>query len=411
MPWLSGTALVHSLAATEKRGVFRNWTVLLAILTFSLSLMGTFLVRSGILVSVHAFASDPTRGLFILGFLVFVVGGSLTLYALRASTIKPLSSFGLVSRESGILFNNLIMSVGLLVVLLGTLFPLIAVALDWGSYSVGPPYFNRMFVPLMLLLLAIIAFAPYLNWKKSNKLKSRWRVWSIVLAVSIASSVVMTGELEHRYDLPINWMSYAIAALIFWAFWMSLAHSFISKPSSQSVSNHLKRYSLSYWGMITAHCGFAITALGILYTVNYSQQSDLRMQLSDTADLSGLTFELSKLEDIRGPNYSAARATITVSSGERVISTLTPEKRMYHASRNVMTEAGIDWSIMRDLYVSLGEQLDNDSWSVRLYIKVYVRLIWLGSLLMALGSIMAIIGKRKHQSNDKSMSEVGAAHA
>jgi cytochrome c-type biogenesis protein CcmF len=412
MPWLAGTALLHSLSATEKRGVFRSWTILLAILAFSLSLLGTFLVRSGILVSVHAFAADPTRGLFILAFLVVVIGGSLLLYALRAPNIRSASTFDYFSRETWLLLNNIVLAVALAVVLLGTLFPLIMSSLDLGSYSVGPPYFNRLFLPLMVPMLILMAWAPYLNWKRAKitpLVVKRW-YWSALLILLIA--VVATLLLGRQYGVAWSWFAALTLFISLYLIAMTLGH--VSQQAQKSGGSivGLRKLTRSYWGMVAGHLGIAVTALGIGLSGSYAQQKEVRMRVGDTLTMAGLRYELAAFKKHQGPNYVATQALVKVyrqGEAEQPILTLTPEKRVYTASQSVMTEAGIDAGLTRDLYVSLGDSLggngggsdgegsgsiDNSAWAVRIYVKPYIRLIWLGVLIMAAGGAIAVTDKR-----------------
>ena len=405
MPWLAGTALIHSLAATEKRGVFRSWTVLLAILAFSLSLLGTFLVRSGILVSVHAFASDPTRGMFILLFLAVTVGGSLLLYALRAPTIKPLATFKLLSRESWLLINNSLLAVSLAVVLIGTLFPLVMSALDLGSYSVGPPYFNKLFLPLMVLLMLFMGVAPYLNWKHNRLTPVLVRPWYIVSIVALLLALLAVALLSQRYATQWRFGAFVTVALSSWLLLMTLTHAGLkarrfARAKKLSSRQGLLSLSRSYWGMVIAHSGIAVMALGIGLTSSYSVQKELAMSPGAVADVAGYRFVLEKLEDVKGPNYSATMATFGVgrlNEGALIKGLsirLQPEKRFYYAAKNVMTEAGIHGRLTRDLYVSLGDSLEGEQWAVRIYVKPFIRCIWLGALMMAAGGLLVVIDKR-----------------
>ena len=401
MPWLAGTALVHSLAATEKRGVFRSWTVLLAILTFSLSLLGTFLVRSGILVSVHAFANDPARGLFILAFLVIVIGSSLLLYALRAPSIRSTASFSLVSRETLLLLNNILLAVALSIVLLGTLFPLISSALDLGSYSVGPPYFNAMFIPVMVPMIVLMGFAPYIFWKRTNSTAKALPLWlgSIILALLIGFGG--TFWLSAHYQQDFKWTAFVTLVLSLWLTFSTLAHSIGKSRNQQGFIAGAKKLSLSYWGMCIAHTGIAVTALGVGLTTIYEEQRDVRMLVGDTATLAPYSYQLTAIDTVPGPNYQSTRATVNIYSQRdaeqtagKLIAVLQPEKRFYYAARNVMTEAAIDPGLSRDLYIALGEDLGDGAWAVRMHIKPFVRCIWLGCLMMAFGGILAVFDKR-----------------
>ncbi len=393
MPWLAGTALVHSLAATEKRGVFRSWTLLLAILAFSLSLLGTFLVRSGILVSVHAFASDPARGMYILWFLSIVVGGSLLLYAIRAPSMPGGARFSLRSREAGILGNNVVLSTSLATVLIGTLFPLVAAALDMGSYSVGPPYFNALFLPLMVLLLILMGFAPTTQWQDTPKARlfgaTQLKIGLAASGLGLLLSLWIGARFDHGFSL-LAWLTLAIACWLLLATGLDLVRKWQLRAGSLTAS---------YWGMVIAHSGIAITAIGIGLTSLYAEQRDLRMQVGDSADLLNYQFTFASIEPVSGPNYRSEYATVVVfDAGQRNPDarpiTLHPEKRLYNASRNIMTEAGIDAGFTRDLYVALGERFDDGSWAVRLHVKPFVRWIWFGAGMMALGGMLAIADRR-----------------
>ena len=394
MPWLAGTALIHSLAATEKRGVFRSWTVLLAILAFSLSLLGTFLVRSGILVSVHAFASDPTRGLFILAFLVLVIGGSLLLYAVKAPAIRSNAKFGLLSRENFLLVNNILLAIALSVVLLGTLFPLASSALNLGSYSVGPPYFNAMFVPLSLPMIVLMGIAPYISWKRSNKISAAIPKWLIAAFVALLLAGLATLSLSNQYQQDFNWLAFITLVVSLWLITSTALHMFSKAKHQQGLLTGFKRLSVSYWAMVIAHTGIAVAAIGIGLTSVYEQQKDVRMLLGDDISVSGYRYQLTAINTFEGPNFSGTRGDITVFDGDTVITVLQPEKRFYYAARNVMTEAAIDPGLTRDLYVALGEELEEGAWAVRVHVKPFVRCIWLGALMMAFGGLLAVTDKR-----------------
>ena len=394
MPWLAGTALIHSLAATEKRGVFRSWTVLLAILAFSLSLLGTFLVRSGILVSVHAFASDPTRGLFILAFLVLVIGGSLLLYAIKAPAIRSNAKFGLLSRETFLLINNILLAIALSVVLLGTLFPLASSALNLGSYSVGPPYFNAMFVPLTLPMIALMGIAPYISWKRTNKVSDAIPKWFVAAITSLVLATLGTSLLSNQYQQDFHWGAFTTLTVSIWLIISTTLYILSKAKHQQGLLSGLKRLSVSYWAMVIAHMGIAVTAIGIGLTSVYEQQKDVRMLIGDDISVSGYRYQLTAINTFEGPNFSGTRGDITVFNNEDVVAVLQPEKRFYYAARNVMTEAAIDPSLTRDLYVALGEELGEGAWAVRVHVKPFVRCIWLGALMMALGGFLAVTDKR-----------------
>ena len=332
MPWLAGVALLHSLAVTEKRGLFKSWTVLLAIFTFSLSLLGTFLVRSGVLTSVHAFATDPERGLFILIFLALVVGGSLTLYALRAPAVGSRISFGWVSRESLLLVNNVVFTVSTLTVLFGTLFPLFMDALGQGKYSVGPPYFNAVFVPLMALLIPFMGIGPISRWKKDSG--ARWRSELLVPGIAVLACGVTLPLLQ---DAPYNpWVA---LALVF-AGWLlaGLLRDMISRSRNKdSLWQGLRALTPSYWGMVLAHIGFAMAVVGVVATSHYSIERDLKMEPGQVEILTGYQFTFDEVGPVRGPNYVADEARFTVTRNGELVAKLAPQKRRYLASGQIMT--------------------------------------------------------------------------
>ncbi|MFT5691159.1 MAG: cytochrome c-type biogenesis protein CcmF [Oceanicoccus sp.] len=392
MPWLVGTALIHSLAATEKRGVFKSWTVLLAIFAFSLSLLGTFLVRSGVLTSVHSFAADPSRGIFILIFLAVVIGGSLTLYALRAPTVAGKSHFGWVSREFLILVNNVILLAATLTVLFGTLFPLVMDSLGFGKYSVGPPYFNAVFVPLMAILVIFMGIGPSTNWKKTSV-----KGLSSKLMVAAATSVLVGALFPFFYGESYN---IATALAVCFASWLVMSALVTMKDklrNAKTLSAGLKRLPLSYYGMVIAHIGFACTILGVCIVSQYTEQKDLRMAPGEQIEMAGYEFTFQGVKTVAGPNYTATEGAITVTQNGSFVNTLNPEKRRYKAGQQVMTEAAIDPGLWRDVYVALGEPLADGAWAVRLHYKPFVRWIWLGALLMAFGGALAASDKRYRQ--------------
>jgi cytochrome c-type biogenesis protein CcmF len=391
MPWLVGTALIHSLAVTEKRGGFKSWTVLLAISAFSLSLLGTFLVRSGVLTSVHAFATDPKRGIFILAFLVIVIGGSLVLYAWRARQVGLGGKFDVVSRESLLLSNNVLLAVAAGSVLLGTLYPLIIDALGMGKLSVGPPYFNSVFVPLMVPAMFLMGVGPIARWKKASlpELAVRLR-WAFL--ASIATALILPFVLGQWKPLVALGLMLAIwiiatAALNIW--------ERVRTTSGQlSVFQKLRSQTRSYYGMQLAHVGVAVFILGVTIVTGYQSEQDVRMDIGDTVNAGGYTFRFNGVSNVAGPNYQAARAEIEVSKNGSVVNKMYPEKRTYLASGNVMTETAIDTGLFRDLYISLGEPVSAGAWSVRVYYKPFVSWIWGGALLMALGGGLALSDRR-----------------
>jgi cytochrome c-type biogenesis protein CcmF len=388
MPWLVGTALVHTLAVTEKRGVFRSWTLLLAIVAFSLSLLGTFLVRSGVLTSVHAFAADPTRGVFILAFLAIVVGGSLSLFALRGPAIKSVANFSGLSREMFMLINNILLVGIMIIILLGTLYPLIADVLEWGKISVGPPYFNLFFVPLILLLAVLMAMGSVLRWKR-NPAANLKRYFNIPLLLSL-----MLGSL-----FPLLYDSYELMAAVTvtvagWVATVTLLDLWHKSGHSQSRWYGLSRLKGSYYGMVIAHLGVAVCIVGAGLTSIYSTQRDIRMEPGEQINIAGYQFEFKGMQSVQGPNFVAEEGLILVTKNHAPVAELTPQKRRYMASGQTMTEAAIDGGLMRDLYVALGEPLKGDAWAIRVYVKPFVRWIWLGGLLIAIGGLLAVLDKR-----------------
>ena len=384
MPWLVGTALMHSLAVTEKRGAFKAWTVLLAIFTFSLSLLGTFLVRSGVLTSVHAFASDPARGVFILIFLAVVVGSSLLLYSWRATQIRSYVRFDSVSRETGLLLNNVILVVTCASVLLGTLYPLLLDSLGAGKISVGPPYFNAVFIPLTVPLAALIGVGAMARWKRDT-FSNLWPKLQLPLIASIVFGVLFPLVAMDFFD------SMAVLGM-FLASWIVLTG--MRNLKDQARGRGLSGVSLSVWGMTMGHLGVAVFIVGVTLTSIYSTEKDLRLEPGQTYSMGGYDFTFKGAMHLQGPNYTGDRGEVVVTREGTEITVLHPEKRNYRTGMP-MTEAGIDAGLTRDLFVALGEPLGKDgAWSVRLYHKPYVRWIWLGSLFMGLGGILSASDKR-----------------
>ncbi len=396
MPWLIGTALIHSLAVTEKRGTFKAWTVLLAIFAFSLSLLGTFLVRSGVLTSVHAFATDPRRGVFILIFLVLVIGSSLALFALRAPKVGLGGRFDAVSRESMLLANNVLLAVACGAVLLGTLYPMFLDALGLGKISVGPPYFDTVFVPIMAPLVFLMGVGPIARWKQAP-LPDLWvRLrWALMVSLVLGLVLPFLGKLED--GLPWSPMS----AFGYWlAVWVALATveavRYQIRHQQGSVLARLAQQPRGWWGMVLAHLGIAVFIVGVTSVRSFQVERDVKMAPGDTVAVHGYTFRFDGVGERAGPNYSAARGTVTLLKNDRPIDVLHPEKRIYFAqSQMPMTEASIRTGITGDVYVSLGEPVGNDgSWTVRVYYKPFVTWIWGGCVLMALGGFVAMSDRR-----------------
>ena len=392
MPWLVGTALIHSLAVTEKRGAFKSWTVLLAILAFSLSLLGTFLVRSGVLSSVHAFATDPARGLFILAFLTVVIGASLALFAWRAPTVGLGTRFATVSRESFLLANNVLLVVAMGAVLLGTLYPLLLDALGMGKISVGPPYFDTVFVPMMAPLVFLMGVGPLARWKEASipDLTRRLRWAAVVTLVAAVGAGWVSGH--------ISWLGSLGLAMAFWIV-ASLAVDVWERvrPAGgvrSSITHRLRQLPRAMVGMMVAHLGVAAFIIGVTMVRTYEVERDVTMQVGDTTEIAGYTFTFRGVREVQGPNYEAARGTIEVTQGDRPVVTMQPEKRVYRVQTNPMTEAAIHSRLSGDLYVSLGTPDDKGAWVVRVYYKPFVTWIWGGCVIMALGGLLAASDRR-----------------
>jgi cytochrome c-type biogenesis protein CcmF len=393
MPWLAGTALVHSLAVTEKRGSFRAWTVLLAIVAFSLSLLGTFLVRSGVLTSVHAFASDPSRGAFILGFLALVIGGSLGLFAWRAPRIGAGNSFSLISRESMLLANNIVLVVAMAAVLLGTLYPLVLDTLGLGKLSVGPPYFESVFYPLIAPALILVGFGPLARWGAAAlpDLARRLR-WAFVVAAALAVSLPLAfGGVRPLTSLGLLLGLWIAASVI-----TSLLE-LVRDGAGRLRLGRLDMVSASSWGMHLAHLGLAVFVIGVTLVKSYEIERDAPMVPGSTLQLGAYSLRFEGVEKLQGPNYDGTRGRFSLTDQDQTL-TLLPEKRIYRASGQPMTEAAIRRSITRDLYLSMGEPLGGDAWAVRLQIKPFVDWIWGGCVLMALGGLIAMADRRYRRS-------------
>jgi cytochrome c-type biogenesis protein CcmF len=408
MPWLVGTALIHSLAVTEKRGVFKSWTVLLAIAAFSLSLLGAFIVRSGVLTSVHSFAVDPARGMVLLTIMLIVIGSSLLLYAVRAPVVKGTASYTLTSREVFLLINNIILVVATAAVLLGTLYPLIHEAIygEANRVSIGPPYFNTIFVPLMALLAFVLGIGTFSRWKKTSVDYLKKQTGKILIA-SIALGIIIPVIVTSDFN-----MSAVIAVIL--ALWivLTVVKDIVDKTANkQSILKGLKALSLSYWGMQAAHVGMAVTILGVCLTSQYSVERDVRLAPGESEIIGDYEFIFEGATLQPGPNYQADRAEITVLRKGEAYMTLEPEKRLYFATRVVQTEAGIDVGLFRDLFTALGDERGDGSWVVRIHYKPFVLWIWLGGVLMAFGGVLAITDKRYRSRKTVSQTEKNSSEA
>jgi len=386
MPWLVGTALIHSLAATEKRGALKAWTVLLAIFAFSLSLLGTFLVRSGVLTSVHAFATDPTRGVFILVFLALVIGGSLMLYAWRAPMVRSHAHFELFSRETFLLVNNVLLVVAAASILLGTLYPLVIDALGMGKISVGPPYFESVFVPLTVPLAALVGIGALMRWKRDVPGRlARNLAWA-----AVASLVV--GVISAVWLLPhFAWGGLIGATLATW----------VILTAAQGVRERLAggrsfaSVPAGFYGMTTAHVGIALFVVGVTFTSVFSEERDVRLAPGESVELGGYSFQFLGTREVAGPNYSATEGWVQANRPGSAPIALAPQKRVYRVQRNPMTEAAIDAGVLRDLFVALGEPVSKDgAWTLRIYHKPFIRWIWIGALVMAIGGLVAVTDRR-----------------
>ena len=399
MPWLVGTALIHSLAATEKRGMFKSWTILLSVFAFSLSLLGTFLVRSGVLTSVHAFASDPTRGIFILVFLAIVVGGSLLLFAIQAPKIQSEGHFEPVSRDAFLLINNILLVATTATILLGTLYPLVIDALGLGKISVGPPYFNGVFIPLTAPLAVFAGIGVLSKWRQDN-VKRLWQLLMVPLGSSLAMGLAL-AFLPHHF----TWAAFIGLTL---ASWTAIGAGFGVYDRLRNKTDKwqaLKQQPLSIWAMTTAHLGIAVFIVGVTLVSTYSEEKNIRLAPNESLHLAGYDFLFHGVKPTEGANYTANQGHFTVTENRQLVAELYPQKRIYNASGMPMTEAGIDASITRDLFVALGEPLDDDgAWALRIYYKPFVRWIWIGGLFMAFGGLLAVMDKRYRREGVKNES-------
>ena len=389
MPWLAGTALIHSLSVTEKRSTFKAWTVLLAILAFSLCLLGTFLVRSGILVSVHAFASDPTRGLYILAYLVLVIGGSLLLYAFQGNKIKSLDNYQRYSRESLLLLNNIMLMAFLSVVFLGTILPLIHKQIGLGSISIGAPFFDQMFLILMVPFSLLLGIGPLVKWRRDQVSAIRTSVIiSLIMMVALGFGLPYLVGDRLTVTAVLGAMMAAIIVIL------SLYEMHTRATHRHSFLTGVFKLSRSHWGMTLAHLGVAMTVFGIAMSQNFSIEKDVRMREGDSVQILDYQFTFKGLKITDGANYQGGTADIAITKNGKPEATLHAEKRFYNVSKMGMTEAAIDWGFSRDLYAALGEQLEDGSWGLRLYYKPFIRWIWFGGLFMAIGGLLCMLDKR-----------------
>ena len=399
MPWLAGTALIHSLIVTELRGAFRSWTVLLAICTFSLSILGTFLVRSGVLTSVHAFAVDPGRGLYILGFMLVIVGGSLALYAWRAPTVGLGGGFSLLSRESLLLSNNVVLTVAAGSVLLGTLYPVVLDVLEWGKISIGPPYFEAVFVPLMTPAIFLMGVGPVARWKQAE-VPDLGRRLRIAFAVSVATAVLlplaMPGPARLGSPMVMRglWLAAGSVASAAAHAWQRLT------DGDGNWLRRLGRQPRSWYGMLLAHAGMGVFIAGVTLANGYEVKQELRMELGATQEAGGYAFTFASIAPAAGPNYSAQRAVFPVTRDGKPVLTLYPEKRLYTVQDMALSQADIDSGFTRDLFVALGEPVGDKAWTVRLQVKPFMTWIWTGCILMALGGLLAAGDKRYRRAQE-----------
>lgn len=394
--WLFGTALIHSLAVTEKRGIFKSWTVMLAILAFAGSLLGTFITRSGLLTSVHAFATDPERGVFILAILTLSVGGALLLFALRAPLLRGRFGFGILSREMLLLVNNLILVVSAASVFLGTLFPMVYQALTDDLISIGPPYFNAIFVPLMALLALVLGVGPISRWKKtSGRYLSTQLLWVGVISLGLGIALPLMITLEFGFGPTIT------IALALWILLSAVRDIKNKVANKKTLSAGLASLPLSYYGMQLAHLGVAIMIVGAALTSVYSTEKSVLLSPGERMNLGGYAFEFVGAKPITGPNFRGMEATLEVYRGEEFLRELHPERRLYLASGTPSTEMAIDAGFWRDLFVTLGEEKGAAAWSMTIYVKPFVRWVWLGAIFMCLGGVVAAGDKRYRRALEK----------
>ncbi|WP_114418727.1 heme lyase CcmF/NrfE family subunit [Marinospirillum perlucidum] len=387
LPWLLGTALMHSLAVTEKRGLFKSWTLLLAIATFSTSLLGFFLVRSGVLNSVHAFANDPDRGLFLLLLLGLTIGLSLLIYALRVPNLKAKAAYSLLSRDVFLLANNVLLVVATLTVLLGTIYPLLMDALNQGKISVGPPYFNALFVPQMLLLGIFMGLGPLSDWKSMQWSKLKRKIWLAGLLSLLLGFAILPWIYDGSWSLAV-----ALGLTLF--LWIATTSIRDIWEASRGKKGW-KGISRSRWGMMGGHLGAALIVLGVTMVSNYGEERDVRMAVGEPVSVKGYEFTLVSLGQRQGPNFTADTAVVEMRSDEgKLLKTFTPEKRLYQVRGMPMTQVSIDWGPLRDVYVAMGESLDDQAYAMRIHYKPFVRWIWWGGFIAAFSALLAVTDRR-----------------
>lgn len=389
MPWLAGTALIHSLAVSEKRGVFKSWTVLLAICAFSLSLLGTFLVRSGVLVSVHAFASDPARGLFILTFLILVIGGSLLLYAVQASKVKSRGRYAFISRETMLLTNNILLIAALIVVLLGTLLPLVHKEIGLGSISIGEPFFNRIFTVLIVPFALFLGVGSLVRWQRQN-LTDLFKPMVILLVVSTLLTLVFLWAFASHF----TWLALLGVFLGMWILTGTCVEIYLRSTHRFSLWTGMKKLGKSHWAMTLGHAGLAVMVIGITMTQNFSVERDVKLSIGESVRFKHYDFHFDAVNDLKGKNYTGVVGLFTVKYDQKTIAVMQPEKRIYTVQKMPMTEAAIDSGFTRDLYIAMGEVLPDGAWAVRIYYKPFIRWIWFGPIMMAFAGILMIFDRR-----------------
>jgi cytochrome c-type biogenesis protein CcmF len=405
MPWLVGTALIHSLAVTEKRGLLKSWTVLLAILAFALSLLGTFLVRSGVIVSVHAFATDPARGVFILAFLTVVVGASLALYAWRAPKLSSEGELNFWSREGLLLFNNVFLAAAAFAVILGTLYPLAAEVFDY-KMSMGSPYFNFVFPMLSFPLAILVGFAASVPWKR-GKLRETLVAVRVPAGAALLAGTLLPFLIQDRW----SWIAAAGTVLAAWTMLTAGQEVWRRIRAKANWAEGLASVPRAIWGMSLAHFGVGVFVLGVTTVTTFGAERDVRITPGDAATLGRHEFQLIEVRSEHGPNYDADVGTVAVKLDDRIVTILHPEKRLYRVQQNVMTEAAVDHTLARDLYVALGDPFDNGDWGLRLYYRPMMRLVWLGGLLAFFGGMIAISDRRYRLAQAAAAARDGAATA